>query len=72
MTTIAPHPSKPWYLPTLSPEPGVYVMLAVSFLTGAAAAQHWTGATTPPLICAYRGFQAAHPLSLQIQQRPSW
>ncbi|MEM1368805.1 MAG: YwiC-like family protein [Cyanobacteria bacterium P01_H01_bin.15] len=76
MTMIAPqatpHPSKPWYLPTLSPEHGVYVMLAVSFLTGAAAAQHWTGATTLALICAYCGFQAEHPLSLQIKQRRSW
>ena len=72
MTTIAPHPSKPWYLPTLSPEHGVYVMLAVSFLTGAEAAQRWTGATTLALICAYGGFQAEHPLSLQIKQRRSW
>jgi hypothetical protein len=32
--------------PTVSPEHGVYVVLLVSFLTGAAAAQHWTWATT--------------------------
>ncbi|NEQ46650.1 MAG: YwiC-like family protein [Leptolyngbya sp. SIOISBB] len=76
MTTIAPqttpHAGKPWYLPTLSPEHGVYVMLAVSFLTGVAAAQHWTVATTLALIGAYCGFQAEHPLSLQIKQRRSW
>ncbi|MGD1942192.1 MAG: YwiC-like family protein [Leptolyngbyaceae cyanobacterium] len=76
MTEIAPNPisrpGKPWYHPTVSPEHGVYVMLAVAFLTGAAAAQHWTGATTLALMCAYCGFQAEHPLSLQIKQRHSW
>ncbi len=47
-------------------------MLAVSFLTGAAAAQHWTWATTLALICGFCGFQAEHPLVLQIKQRRSW
>ncbi len=63
---------KRWYQPTVSPEHGVYVMLVVSFLTGAAAAQHWTGVTTLALVCAYCGFQAEHPFSLQIKQRRSW
>ncbi|MBD2081561.1 YwiC-like family protein [Leptolyngbya sp. FACHB-17] len=61
-----------WYRPIVSPEHGVYVMLLVSFLTGAAAAQHWTGATTLALISAFAGFQAEHPLVLQIKQRRSW
>ncbi|WP_235006825.1 YwiC-like family protein [Calothrix rhizosoleniae] len=45
MTTIANHSPVPnsqqWYRPTVSPEHGVYVMLIVSFLTGAATAQQW-------------------------------
>jgi hypothetical protein len=61
-----------WYHPTISPEHGVYVMLLLSFLTGAALSQQWTGLTTLTLICAYCGFQAEHPLSLQIKQRKSW
>lgn len=61
-----------WYRPIFSPEHGVYVMLFVSFLTGAAAAQQWTWATTLALICAFAGFQAEHPLTLQIKQRRSW
>ncbi len=78
MTTISPsskssiHNKQRWYRPTVSPEHGVYVMLGVAFLTGAAAAQQWTWATTLALICAYCGFQAEHPLSLQIKQRRSW
>jgi putative flippase GtrA len=60
-----------WYRPTLSPEHGVYVVLLVSFLTGAAAAQNWTWITTLALICAFCGFQAEHPLVLQIKQRRS-
>jgi hypothetical protein len=43
----------------------------VAFLTGAAAAQNWTWATTLALICAFCGFQAEHPLVLQIKQRRS-
>lgn len=58
--------------PTVSPEHGVYVVLLVSFLTGAAAAQHWTWATTLALICAFCGFQAEHPLAIQIRQRKTW
>jgi hypothetical protein len=61
-----------WYRPTFSPEHGVYVVLVVSFLTGAAAAQQWTWTTTLALICAFTGFQAEHPLVLQIKQRRSW
>lgn len=61
-----------WYHPTISPEHGVYVMLVVSFLTGAAAAQHWTIAATLAFLCAFFGFQAEHPLVLQIKQRSSW
>lgn len=60
-----------WYRPTISPEHGVYVVLLVSFLTGAATAQHWTWATTLALICAFCGFQAEHPLVVQIRQRKS-
>jgi hypothetical protein len=44
----------------------------VSFLTGAAAAQNWTWATTLALVSAFAGFQAEHPLTLQIKQRSSW
>ncbi|MEL6325460.1 MAG: YwiC-like family protein [Cyanobacteria bacterium J06626_23] len=78
MTILSPatkspiRPKKQWYRPTVSPEHGVYVMLGISFLTGAAAAQQWTWATTLALICAYCGFQAEHPLALQIKQRRSW
>lgn len=61
-----------WYRPTFSPEHGVYVVLLVSFLIGAAAAQSWTIATTLALVCAFCGFQAEHPLVLQIKQRRSW
>jgi YwiC-like protein len=61
-----------WVRPTISPEHGVYVVLLVSFLTGAAAAQHWTGATTLALICAFCGFQAEHPLVVQLRQRKTW
>ncbi|MGP1387240.1 MAG: YwiC-like family protein [Thainema sp.] len=61
-----------WYRPTVSPEHGVYVVLLGSFITGAAAAQHWTSATTLALICAMAGFQAEHPWVLQIKQRSSW
>lgn len=60
-----------WYRPTLSLEHGAYVVLLVSFLTGAAAAQGWTWTTTLALICAFCGFQAEHPLVVQIKQRRS-
>lgn len=63
--------SQLWYRPTFSPEHGVYVVLFVSFLTGAAAAQNWTWETTLALICAFCGFQAEHPWVLQIKQRKS-
>jgi len=74
-TTSNSHTAKPkyqaWYRPTFSPEHGVYVVLLVSFLIGAAAAQNWTLATTLALVCAFCGFQAEHPLVLQIKQRSS-
>lgn len=60
-----------WYRPTFSPEHGVYVVLLVSFLTGVAAAQNWTLATTLAFISALCGFQAEHPLILQIKQHKS-
>lgn len=60
-----------WYRPTFSPEHGVYVVLLVSFLIGAAATQNWTLATTLALVCAFFCFQAEHPLVLQIKQRRS-
>ncbi|HEY9614082.1 YwiC-like family protein [Allocoleopsis sp.] len=63
--------SQAWYRPTLSHEHGVYVVLLVSFLTGAALAQAWTLATTLALVCAFFGFQAEHPIVLQIKQRRS-
>ena len=47
------------------------MVLIVSFLTGAAAAQTWTGGTTLALVCAFCGFQAEHPFVLQIKQRRS-
>jgi hypothetical protein len=61
-----------WYRPIFSPEHGVYVMLLVSFVTGAAAAQAWTWNTTLALLCAFAGFQAEHPWMLQIKQRRSF
>ncbi|HEY9736107.1 MAG TPA: YwiC-like family protein [Trichocoleus sp.] len=64
--------SNAWYRPVFSPEHGVYVMLLVSFLTGAAAAQTWTWSTTMALLCAFCGFQAEHPWTLQIKQRRSF
>ncbi len=76
MTTQLPSPTKgqspTWYHPTISPEHGVYVVLLVSFMVGAAAAQAWTWSTTLALLCAFCGFQAEHPLMLQIKQRKSW
>lgn len=63
---------KRWYRPTVSPRHGVYVMLVISFVTGAAAAQHWTWATTLALICAYCGFQAEHPLVSQLKRWGKW
>ncbi|MEA5507684.1 YwiC-like family protein [Halotia wernerae UHCC 0503] len=61
-----------WYRPVISPEHGAYVVLGLSFLVGSAAAQQWTWATTLALVCAACGFQAEHPLMLQIKQRKSW
>ena len=63
--------SQAWYRPTFSHEHGIYVMLLVSFLTGAALAQGWTWTTTLALVCAFLGFQAEHPIVLQIKQRRS-
>jgi hypothetical protein len=60
-----------WYRPTLSHEHGVYVVLLVSFLTGTALAQGWTLTTLLALVCAFCGFQAEHPIVLQIKQRRS-
>jgi hypothetical protein len=61
-----------WYRPVFSPEHGVYVMLLVSFVTGAAADRDWTWNTTLALLCAFSGFQAEHPWMLQIKQRRSF
>jgi hypothetical protein len=61
-----------WLRPTLSPEHGVYVVLLVSFLTGASAAQDWTWTTTLAMICAFCGLQAEHPLVMQLRQRKTW
>ncbi|QSF49727.1 YwiC-like family protein [Thermosynechococcus sp. GLH187] len=71
-TASAARRGTPWYVPTFSPEHGVYVMLIVAFLTGAAAAQHWSWRTTLALVTAFSAFQAEHPLTLQIKQRRSW
>jgi hypothetical protein len=62
----------PWYRPIISPEHGVYVMLAVSFLTGAAAAQRWTWGTNLALIAVFCAFQAEYPLIWQFKQRKTW
>jgi hypothetical protein len=70
--TIALRSPTPWYIPTWSHEHGVYIVLLVAFFTGAAAAQAWTWMTTLAFICAFCGFQAEHPLVLQIKQRRSW
>ncbi|MDJ0681152.1 MAG: YwiC-like family protein [Xenococcus sp. (in: cyanobacteria)] len=73
MTSLTAHSHLPkfqqWYHPMFSPEHGVYVMLFVSFLTGAAASQQWNCETTLALICGFCGFQAEHPLVWQIKQR---
>jgi len=61
-----------WYKPIISPEHGVYVVLLASFVIGVALAGQWNWATTLALICAFFGFQAEHPLVLQIKQRKSW
>jgi uncharacterized membrane protein YjjP (DUF1212 family) len=61
-----------WYRPTVSPEHGVYVVLIAAFLIGAAAAQRWTWHTSLALICAFPGFQAEHPLVVQLKQRRRW
>ncbi|OLP17037.1 hypothetical protein BST81_18550 [Leptolyngbya sp. 'hensonii'] len=58
-----------WYRPTFSSEHGVYVMLLIAYLTGIAAAQGFNGATLLALVCAFLGFQAEHPIALQIKQR---
>lgn len=63
--------SQTWYRPLFSHEHGVYVVLLVSFLTGAALAQAWTFSTTLALACAFFGFQAEHPIVLQLKQRRS-
>lgn len=74
-TVSSSTPPKPnrqaWYRPTLSPEHGVYIMLTVAFLTGAAVAHQWHWPTTLACISAFCGFQAEHPLILQIKQRSS-
>ena len=76
LTSIAPTAPLPksqqWYRPTFSPEHGVYVMLLVSFFTGAAATRQWSWGTTLALICEYCGFQAEHPLVWQIKQCKTW
>lgn len=61
-----------WYQPIISPEHGVYVVLLASFLVGVALAEQWNWASTLALVCAFCGFQAEHPLVLQIKQRKSW
>ena len=61
-----------WYRPMFSPEHGVYVVLAGSFLTGAALAQTWALSTTFALIGIFCGFQAEYPLGLQLKQRRSF
>lgn len=65
----SPSNGQAWYRPLFSPEHGVYVVLLVSFLTGATAAQQWNWATTLALICAFCGFQAEHPLVRSISTR---
>ncbi|MEM6352393.1 MAG: YwiC-like family protein [Cyanobacteria bacterium P01_D01_bin.14] len=64
--------NKPWYLPTLSPEHGVLLVMAGALLTGASLAQAWTGETTLACIASFLGLQAEHPLIVQIKQRRQW
>ncbi|MEM9163152.1 MAG: YwiC-like family protein [Cyanobacteria bacterium P01_F01_bin.4] len=63
---------KPWYLPTVSPEHGVLLVLAGALLTGASLAQSWTWETTLACLGAFFGLQAEHPLVVQIKQRRQW
>ncbi|MEM9543261.1 MAG: YwiC-like family protein [Cyanobacteria bacterium P01_E01_bin.42] len=58
-----------WYRPTFSPQHGVYVILAVAYLTGAIASGTWNDATGLGFICAFLGFQAEYPISQQVIQR---
>lgn len=46
-------------------------MLLMSFLSGVALALDWTWTTTLALICVLCGFQAEHPLVVQLKQRRS-
>ncbi|MEO1619769.1 MAG: YwiC-like family protein [Cyanobacteria bacterium J06632_3] len=64
--------SKPWYLPTFSPEHGVLLVMLGSLLTGASLAQAWTGETTVTCLVGFLGLQAEHPLVVQIKQRRRW
>ncbi|OKH12960.1 hypothetical protein NIES208_15555 [[Limnothrix rosea] IAM M-220] len=61
--------SPKWLRPTWSHNHGVYVVLLVACLTGAAAARQWTLTTTLAMVCAFMGFQAEYPLSLQLMRR---
>lgn len=63
---------KPWYLPTLSPEHGVLLVLTGAILAGASLAQTWTWETTLACFGAFLGLQAEHPLVVQIKQRRQW
>jgi hypothetical protein len=69
--TLASSPSggRPWWQPTLSHQHGPLVALLVSFLLGAAGAQHWTTTTTAALVVVLAAFQAEHPLVQQIRRR---
>jgi hypothetical protein len=71
-TALSSNDSAKILRPIVSPEHGVYVMLLVAGLTGAAAAQQWTRATTLAMLCAFFAFQAEHPLVMQIRQRKTW
>ncbi|MEL6495493.1 MAG: YwiC-like family protein [Cyanobacteria bacterium J06623_7] len=61
--------NRKWLRPTFSPEQGVLLVLAGSFLTGAALALQWTYVTTLALICAFFALQAEHPYIVQIKLR---
>ncbi|MEM9809068.1 MAG: YwiC-like family protein, partial [Cyanobacteria bacterium P01_D01_bin.56] len=67
-----PSGRKPIYLPTVSPEHGVILVLLGALLTGASLAQTWTWETTLACLAAFLGLQAEHPFIVQLKRRRKW
>lgn len=67
-----PSGRKPVYLPTISPEHGVVLVLLGALLTGASLAQTWTWETTLACLAAFLGLQAEHPFIVQLKRRRKW